>query len=112
MADKEKDKGAPASGNGNGAPSFSGGEAPRVTGAPPPPDPSVPRMNVLAQYVKDLSFENPGAPESLKSRQSPPKVDIKIVEGPPVPAAVGAPDDAGPEGADGPGDADDTPPAS
>lgn len=76
-SDDKKDAAAPA-GNGNGAPSFSGGEAPRVTGAPAPNDPSVPRMNVLAQYVKDLSFENPGAPDSLKARETPPKVDIKI----------------------------------
>jgi preprotein translocase subunit SecB len=28
-------------------------------------------LNVLAQYVKDLSFENPNAPRSLGSQQSP-----------------------------------------
>ena len=72
-----KSEGAEAK-SGNGAPGFSGGEVPRVTGAPAPNDPSAPRMNVLAQYVKDLSFENPGAPGSLKAREAPPKVDIRI----------------------------------
>jgi preprotein translocase subunit SecB len=64
--------------SGNGAPGFSGNEVPPVTGAPPASDPSAPRMNVLAQYLKDLSFENPNAPESLKQREKPPKVDIRI----------------------------------
>ena len=36
--------------NGNGAP---------AEAAPPP------QLNVLAQYTKDLSFENPNAPASL-----------------------------------------------
>ncbi|TIN81234.1 MAG: protein-export chaperone SecB, partial [Mesorhizobium sp.] len=27
-----------------------------------------PSLNVLAQYVKDLSFESPGAPNSLRGR--------------------------------------------
>jgi preprotein translocase subunit SecB len=77
MADND-DKKAKADGQPNGAPGFSGGEAPRVTGAPQPADPMAPRMNVLAQYVKDLSFENPSAPDSLKAREKPPKVDIRI----------------------------------
>ena len=39
--------------NGNGAP---------PEAAPPP------QLNVLAQYTKDLSFENPNAPGSLAPR--------------------------------------------
>ena len=30
-----------------------------------------PALNVLAQYVKDLSFESPGAPNSLRGRAAP-----------------------------------------
>src|SRR5690606_21057824 len=30
-----------------------------------------PSFNVLAQYVKDLSFENPGAPQTLQQRGQP-----------------------------------------
>ncbi len=36
-----------------------------------PPNPNAPSLNVLTQYVKDLSFENPDAPVSLTSRTQP-----------------------------------------
>ena len=36
-----------------------------------------PQLNVLAQYVKDLSFENPNAPRSLQ-QQPQPKINIQI----------------------------------
>src|SRR5436305_393754 len=49
--------------NGNGSPS----EA-----APPP------QLNVLAQYTKDLSFENPNAPASLAPQQQQPAINIQI----------------------------------
>ena len=29
-----------------------------------------PSLNVLAQYIKDLSFENPHAPHSLRPREN------------------------------------------
>jgi preprotein translocase subunit SecB len=35
-------------------------------------------MSVLLQYVKDLSFENPGAPASLGPRPKPPQINISI----------------------------------
>ncbi|WP_448205214.1 protein-export chaperone SecB [Azospirillum sp. sgz302134] len=35
-------------------------------------------MHVLAQYVKDLSFENPNAPQSLMPGQAQPQVDIGV----------------------------------
>jgi preprotein translocase subunit SecB len=35
-------------------------------------------LGVLAQYVKDLSFENPGAPQSLRSRNTSPTINIAI----------------------------------
>ena len=35
-------------------------------------------LSVLAQYVKDLSFENPGAPQSLRGRQTSPTINISI----------------------------------
>ena len=49
--------------NGNGAP---------AEAAPPP------QLNVLVQYVKDLSFENPNAPVSLGPQDKPPTIDIQI----------------------------------
>lgn len=35
-------------------------------------------LGVLAQYVKDLSFENPGAPQSLRQRSQAPTINIAI----------------------------------
>lgn len=52
--------------NGNGA----GGEA-----ATPE---AVPQLNVLAQYTKDLSFENPNAPASLGPQPQQPAINVQI----------------------------------
>src|SRR6202000_1156015 len=49
--------------NGNGTP---------PEAAPPP------QLNVLAQYTKDLSFENPNAPASLGPQAQQPAINIKI----------------------------------
>jgi preprotein translocase subunit SecB len=37
-----------------------------------------PSLNVLAQYIKDLSFENPHAPHSLGPREKSPEISINI----------------------------------
>ena len=37
-----------------------------------------PSLNVLAQYVKDLSFESPGAPGSLRGRDAAPGINISV----------------------------------
>ena len=37
-----------------------------------------PSLNILAQYVKDLSFENPGAPLSLRAREQSPGININV----------------------------------
>jgi preprotein translocase subunit SecB len=37
-----------------------------------------PSLNILAQYVKDFSFENPGAPRSLQARESAPSINISV----------------------------------
>ena len=44
-------------------------------GGPKPDGP--PRLNVLAQYIKDFSFENPNAPQSLSPGQQP-SINIQI----------------------------------
>ena len=36
------------------------------------------QLNVLAQYIKDLSFENPNAPKSLQPGQQQPAINIQI----------------------------------
>ena len=43
-----------------------------------PAEDAAPSMNILAQYVKDLSFENPNAPNSLRPREKPPEISINI----------------------------------
>lgn len=37
-----------------------------------------PALNVLVQYVKDLSFENPNAPNTLAAQQSGPQIEINV----------------------------------
>lgn len=37
-----------------------------------------PTLSVLAQYVKDLSFESPGAPNSLRAREKSPGINIGV----------------------------------
>jgi len=37
-----------------------------------------PTLNVLTQYVKDLSFESPGAPASLRGREKAPGININV----------------------------------
>lgn len=37
-----------------------------------------PSMQILAQYIKDLSFENPFAPESLMEMEAQPEIEIGV----------------------------------
>lgn len=37
-----------------------------------------PTLNALAQYAKDLSFENPNAPRSLQPQESGPQINIQV----------------------------------
>lgn len=62
---------APASETAQGAPA--GDAAPAAT-----PEAGEPMLSVLAQYTKDMSFENPNAPDSLRSGQEPPEVAIDL----------------------------------
>ena len=43
-----------------------------------PQEATPPQLNVLAQYTKDLSFENPNAPSSLQPQQQQPQINIQI----------------------------------
>lgn len=57
---------------------------PEETTTPPPADAAKagngaqPSLNVLAQYIKDLSFESPGAPNSLRARDKAPGININV----------------------------------
>ncbi len=42
------------------------------------PQAGMPSLIIKAQYIKDLSFENPRAPQSLQSGQAPPEIQLSI----------------------------------
>ncbi len=48
-----------------------------TTNGGPAPE-KVPQLNVLTQYIKDFSFENPNAPRSLSPPQQQPAINIQI----------------------------------
>jgi preprotein translocase subunit SecB len=48
-----------------------------TTNGGPAPE-KLPQLNVLTQYIKDFSFENPNAPRSLTPPQQPPAINIQI----------------------------------
>ena len=37
-----------------------------------------PGIRILAQYIRDLSFESPHAPESLRGGENPPQIDLGV----------------------------------
>ena len=44
-------------------------------GTPAPANPGIPNLQVAAQYIKDLSFENPGATANLTDR---PQIELAV----------------------------------
>jgi preprotein translocase subunit SecB len=52
--------------------------APLNVQAPQPQPGAQPSMRILGQYLKDLSFENPNAPQSLSPQQSQPDINIAV----------------------------------
>ena len=46
-----------------------------LAAGPAAPQPS---LRVLGQYLKDLSFENPNAPQALAPQQTPPDINISV----------------------------------
>jgi preprotein translocase subunit SecB len=49
-----------------------------TTNGGPQPQMAMPQLAVLAQYVKDLSFENPHAPRSLTPTGQQPSINIQV----------------------------------
>lgn len=49
-----------------------------TTNGGPQPQMAMPQIAVLAQYVKDLSFENPHAPRSLAPSTQPPTINVQV----------------------------------
>ena len=78
---KSKAKGdQPKKTNGDGPPP----ETPQPAPEAGPKDAIQPQLTVLAQYIKDLSFESPGAPQSLQGAGQNPqlKVGVNVNAGP------------------------------
>jgi preprotein translocase subunit SecB len=54
---------------------------PPAGGAPsdaPQAGAQAPRLTILSQYIKDLSFENPRAPASLEPGKSRPEIQVRV----------------------------------
>ena len=49
-----------------------------AAGAPKPGQPGDPGFRILAQFIRDLSFENPKAPDSLRNAGAPPQIDMGV----------------------------------
>ena len=47
-------------------------------GAPVPPPGDQPHIGIMGQYLKDLSFENPNAPQSLAVQSGQPEINISV----------------------------------
>jgi preprotein translocase subunit SecB len=62
-----------------------------TTNGGPQPQAAMPHIGVLAQYVKDLSFENPNAPRSMAAGAQPPTINIQVnVDAAPINAGPAA----------------------
>ena len=49
-----------------------------TTNGGPAPAANPPQLSVVAQYIKDFSFENPNAPQSMTPATTPPQIAIQI----------------------------------
>lgn len=51
---------------------------PQGEASPQPQEPAGPSLTVTGQYVKDFSFENPNAPDSLANDGTQPHIEINV----------------------------------
>jgi hypothetical protein len=58
--------------------SAEGAAADEARGVAPAAMPSAPQIGIQSQYVKDLSFENPGAPGSLVATGDAPDIQVNV----------------------------------
>ncbi len=59
----------------NDTPKSNGGDS---AAAPQQEQQAPPQLGILGQYLKDLSFENPNAPQSLALQQGQPQINIGV----------------------------------
>jgi len=53
-------------------------DAPTTPAQPKAAENQGPQLRILAQYIKDLSFENPESPDSLRGGSAAPNIDLGI----------------------------------
>ncbi len=53
-------------------------DTPSTNGAEGAQQNTAPSLNALAQFMKDFSFENPNAPQSLAPQQQQPQISIQV----------------------------------
>jgi preprotein translocase subunit SecB len=69
---------APARSNGSADIKPAAAPAPVTLSAPAPQPGQQPSLRILGQYLKDFSFENPNAPQSLAPQQNQPDINIAV----------------------------------
>lgn len=70
---------APARNNGSGVSAKpAANQKPVELTAPAPQPGQQPSLRILGQYLKDFSFENPNAPQSLAPQQNQPDINIAV----------------------------------
>jgi preprotein translocase subunit SecB len=72
----KKDDTKETNGDGSAAAVMAAPEA-NVAGSPAP-NQVQPSLRILGQYLKDLSFENPNAPQALAPQQNQPDINISV----------------------------------
>lgn len=63
---------------GNGSSVRAAPAAAPTLSVPPPTPGQQPSLKILGQYLKDFSFENPNAPQSLAPQQEQPDINIAV----------------------------------
>lgn len=74
---KSKAKAEESASNGTSATASASAAASVATPASAAPQ-AQPSMRILGQYLKDLSFENPNAPQTLAPQQTQPDINISV----------------------------------
>jgi preprotein translocase subunit SecB len=54
------------------------GDAPQGSNGPNGASPDAPGIRILTQFIRDLSFESPHAPESLRPGPTQPQIDLGV----------------------------------
>jgi preprotein translocase subunit SecB len=87
--DNDRNQGGPSQQAGGGTVSGQPEPAAPADATQDPAEQPAMQIGIKAQYVKDLSFENPGAPDSLMRSEQPPEIQVNVeVQSRPIPGDV------------------------